>query len=51
MLFSVMILTATPAIEGHTIGECKGVTFGEVITGVRFSRTLPQASGTAVIID
>ena len=46
-----MILTATPAIEGHTIGECKGVTFGEVITGVRFSRTLPQASGTAVIID
>ena len=36
MLFSVIILTATPAIEGHTIGECKGVTFGEVITGVSF---------------
>ena len=36
MLFSVMILTATPAIEGHTIGEFKGVTFGEVITGVSF---------------
>ena len=36
MLFSAMILTATPAIEGHTIGECKGVTCGEVITGVSF---------------
>ena len=31
-----MILTTTPAIEGHTIMEYKGVVFGEVITGVNF---------------
>ena len=31
-----MILTTTPAIEGHTIREDKGVVFGEVITGVNF---------------
>ena len=31
-----MILTTTPAIEGHTIWEYKGVVFGEVITGVNF---------------
>ena len=31
-----MILTTTPAIEGHTIRESKGVVFGEVITGVNF---------------
>ena len=31
-----MILTTTPAIEGHTIMESKGVVFGGVITGVDF---------------
>ena len=31
-----MILTTTPAIEGNTIREYKGVVFGEVITGVNF---------------
>ena len=31
-----MILTTTPAIEGHTIWGYKGVVFGEVITGVNF---------------
>ena len=31
-----MILTTTPAIEGYTIREYKGVVFGEVITGVNF---------------
>ena len=31
-----MILSTTPAIEGHTIREYKGVVFGEVITGVNF---------------
>ena len=31
-----MILTTTPAIEGHTIREYKGVVVGEVITGVNF---------------
>ena len=31
-----MILTTTPAIDGHTIREYKGVVFGEVITGVNF---------------
>ena len=33
---SNMILTTTPAIDGHTIREYKGVVFGEVITGVNF---------------
>lgn len=31
-----MILTTTPAIEGHIIREYKGVVLGEVITGVNF---------------
>ena len=31
-----MILSTTPAIEGHAIKEYKGVVFGEVITGVNF---------------
>ena len=31
-----MILTTTPAIEGHRIRGYKGVVFGEVITGVNF---------------
>lgn len=31
-----MILSTTPAIEGHAIREYKGVVFGEVITGVNF---------------
>ena len=35
-LNSNMILTTTPAIDGHTIREYKGVVFGEVITGVNF---------------
>ena len=33
-----MILTTTPAIEGRTITEYKGVVFGEVISGVNFRR-------------
>ena len=33
-----MILTTTPAIEGRTITEYKGVVFGEVISGVNFLR-------------
>ena len=31
-----MILTTTPAIEGHNIREYKGVVCGEVIAGVNF---------------
>ena len=31
-----MILSTTPAIDGHAIREYKGVVFGEVITGVNF---------------
>lgn len=31
-----MILTTTPAIEGRSITEYRGVVFGEVITGVNF---------------
>ena len=31
-----MLLSTTPAIEGHAIREYKGVVFGEVITGVNF---------------
>ena len=31
-----MILSTTPAIEGHAIRDYKGVVFGEVITGVNF---------------
>lgn len=35
-----MILTTTPAIEGHPIKEYKGVVFGEVITGVNFIKDI-----------
>jgi uncharacterized protein YbjQ (UPF0145 family) len=35
---TIMILTTTPAIEGRTITEYKGVVFGEVISGVNFIR-------------
>lgn len=31
-----MIITTTPAIEGHQIVEYHGVVFGEVITGINF---------------
>lgn len=31
-----MILTTTPAIEGHHVKEYKGVVCGEVIAGVNF---------------
>ena len=34
----IMILSTTPAIEGRTITEYKGVVFGEVISGVNFLR-------------
>ncbi len=33
-----MILTTTPAVEGRTITEYKGIVFGEVISGVNFLR-------------
>ena len=33
-----MILSTTPTIEGRTIAEYKGIVFGEVISGVNFSR-------------
>ena len=33
-----MILSTTPAIEGRTIVEYKGVVFGEVVSGVNFIR-------------
>ena len=35
-----MILTTTPAVEGRTITEYKGVVFGEVIAGVNFLRDI-----------
>ena len=35
-----MILTTTPAIEGRTIVEYKGVVFGEVVAGVNFIRDI-----------
>ncbi|MGN0190553.1 MAG: putative heavy metal-binding protein [Candidatus Cryptobacteroides sp.] len=35
-----MIMTTTPAIEGHRIKEYKGVVFGEVITGVNFIKDI-----------
>ena len=35
-LNTVMIMTTTPTVEGHTITEYRGVVFGEVITGVNF---------------
>ena len=31
-----MIITTTPAVEGKTVKEYKGIVFGEVITGVNF---------------
>ena len=34
------VLTTTPAIEGHTIKEYKGVVFGKVITGVNFIKDI-----------
>jgi len=35
-----MILTTTPAVEGRTITEYKGIVFGEVISGVDFIRDI-----------
>lgn len=35
-----MILTTTPAVEGRTITEYKGIVFGEVISGVNFIRDI-----------
>ena len=31
-----MIITTTPAIEGKTVIEYKGIVFGEVISGINF---------------
>lgn len=31
-----MIVTTTPTVEGRTIGEYKGIVFGEVVAGVDF---------------
>ena len=33
-----MIITTTPTIEGHQIGEYKGLVFGEVVSGANFIR-------------
>ena len=33
-----MLLTTTPAVEGHRIIEYKGVVFGEIISGVDFMK-------------
>ena len=33
-----MILTTTPAVEGRSIAQYKGIVFGEVISGVNFVR-------------
>lgn len=35
-----MITTTTPAIEGKSIIEYKGIVFGEVVSGVNFVRDL-----------
>ena len=35
-----MILSTTPAIEGRTIVEYKGVVFGEVVSGVNVIRDI-----------
>ena len=35
-----MIITTTPTIEGHHIVEYKGITFGEVISGVNVLKDL-----------
>lgn len=39
-LYSKMILTTTPTIEGRTIVEYKSVVFGEVIAGVDFLKDI-----------
>ena len=31
-----MIITTTPSVEGRRIVECKGIVFGEVVSGVNF---------------
>jgi uncharacterized protein YbjQ (UPF0145 family) len=33
-----MIITTTPSIEGRKITDYKGITFGEVISGVNFMK-------------
>lgn len=35
-----MIVTTTPAVEGKTIVEYKGIVFGEVIVGINFLKDL-----------
>ena len=35
-----MIITTTPTVEGRTIGEYKGIVFGEVISGVDIFRDI-----------
>ena len=35
-----MIVTTTPTVEGRTIGEYKGIVFGEVISGVDIFRDI-----------
>ena len=35
-----MIVTTTPTVEGRTIGEYKGIVFGEVISGVNMFRDI-----------
>ena len=45
---SNMILTTTPAIDGHTIREYKGVVFGEVITGVNFLKDFAASMRSVV---
>ena len=35
-----MIVTTTPNVEGKTIGEYKGIVFGEVISGVNFMKDM-----------
>ncbi|MDD7009656.1 MAG: heavy metal-binding domain-containing protein, partial [Candidatus Cryptobacteroides sp.] len=41
-------LTTTPAIEGHTIREYKGVVFGEVITRVNFQKDFSATNSNIV---
>ena len=38
-----MIITTTPAVEGRTVREYKGIVFGEVITGVNFIKDFGAA--------
>ena len=35
-----MIITTTPAVEGRTVYEYKGIVFGEVVSGVDFVRDI-----------